>query len=176
MYNKVNETHVDTLRQIVGADNVLVDGEAMDDYSHDETVGLLARPEVVVRVTSTQQVSDVFKLAQEARIPVTPRGGGYGLSGGAVPVQGGILLSLEKMNRILEIDRENLMITVEPGVSIEFGTNLQGTARTREAVRTGIEHRAHVAETGRHIALETMGVDTCHLWRHICTNTHHATA
>ena len=71
---------------------------------------------MVVRVTSAQQVSEIFRLAQRERIPVTPRGAGYGLSGGAVPVQGGIVLSTEKMNRILEIDRKNLMVTVEPGV------------------------------------------------------------
>jgi glycolate oxidase len=71
---------------------------------------------VVVRVTSAQQVAEIFKLAQRERVPVTPRGAGYGLSGGAVPVQGGIVLSLAKMNHILEIDQENLMVTVEPGV------------------------------------------------------------
>nr|HID12480.1 FAD-binding protein [Anaerolineae bacterium] len=69
-----------------------------------------------VRVTSAEQVAEIFRLAQRERVPVTPRGAGYGLSGGAVPVHGGIVLSLEKMNRILEIDKENLMVTVEPGV------------------------------------------------------------
>jgi glycolate oxidase len=71
---------------------------------------------VVVRPTSAEQVAAIFELAQRARVPVTPRGAGYGLSGGAVPVHGGIVLSVEKMNRILEIDKDNLMITVEPGV------------------------------------------------------------
>ncbi|MBU2460549.1 FAD-binding oxidoreductase, partial [Patescibacteria group bacterium] len=61
-------------------------------------------------------MSEILKLAQQERVPVTPRGAGTGLSGGAVPVCGGIVLSLEKMNRILEIDQENLMVTVEPGV------------------------------------------------------------
>jgi glycolate oxidase len=115
-YNKVTQDTVETLRQIVGADNVLVEAEALEPFTHDETVGLSAAPEVVVHVTSTQQVSEIFEFAQEARIPVTPRGGGYGLSGGAVAVHGGIVLSLAKMNRILEIDQENLMVTVEPGV------------------------------------------------------------
>ncbi|MBN1657224.1 MAG: FAD-binding protein [Anaerolineae bacterium] len=107
---------VDALRRIAGDGDVLVDGEALERYSHDETVGLRADPEVVVRVTSAAQVAEVFKLAQRERIPVTPRGAGYGLSGGAVPVHGGIVLSTEKMNRILEIDARNLMVTVEPGV------------------------------------------------------------
>jgi glycolate oxidase len=116
MYNPVTSDIVAALRQIVGQEDVLVDGDAMDRYSHDETVGLHARPEVVVKVVSAAQVSEVLKLAQVAKIPVTPRGAGYGLSGGAVAVCGGIILSTEKMDRILEIDRVNLMATVEPGV------------------------------------------------------------
>lgn len=106
---------VEALLGIVGEGNVLVGEEALEPYTHDETVGLRASPEVVVKVTSAQQVSEVLKLAQRARIPVTPRGAGYGLSGGAVAVRGGVVLSMEKMNRILEIDRGNLMVTVEPG-------------------------------------------------------------
>ncbi|HIQ02614.1 MAG TPA: FAD-binding protein [Anaerolineales bacterium] len=116
MYRKVDAGVVEGLRRIVGKENVLLGPEAMEPYAHDETVGLRAEPEVVVRATSAAQVSAVLRLAQRERIPVTPRGAGYGLSGGAVPVYGGIVLSLEKMNRILEIDRENLMVTVEPGV------------------------------------------------------------
>jgi glycolate oxidase len=116
VYNKVDATVVKALRDIVGDKNVLVDVEALEPYTHDEVIGLRADPEVVVRVTSAEQVAEIFKLAQRTRIPVTPRGAGYGLSGGAVPVHGGIVLSLEKMKRILEIDQENLMVTVEPGV------------------------------------------------------------
>jgi glycolate oxidase len=116
MYNKVTTQIIEQLQRIVSADNVIVGGEAMEPYTHDETVGLYADPEVVVHVTSAQQVSEVFQLAQEACIPVTPRGGGYGLSGGAVAVQGGIVMSMLKMNHIVEIDKDNLMITVEPGV------------------------------------------------------------
>jgi glycolate oxidase len=116
MYNPVTPDIVEALRRIVDPGNLLVGEEALEPYTHDETVGLKANPEVVARVTSAQQVSEIFRLAQRERIPVTPRGAGYGLSGGAVPVQGGIVLSTEKMNRILEIDRKNLMVTVEPGV------------------------------------------------------------
>jgi glycolate oxidase len=115
-YHEVDEAIVGELRNIVGDARVLVDGDVMEAYSHDEVVGLRGRPEVVVRVATAEQVSAVFRLAQRERIPVTPRGAGYGLSGGAVPVLGGIVLSLEKMNRILEIDKANLMVTVEPGV------------------------------------------------------------
>lgn len=116
MYNKVDAAIVKAVQEIAGQRNVLVDAEALEPYTHDEVVGLSADPEVVVRVTSAEQVAEIIKLAQRERVPVTPRGAGYGLSGGAVPVHGGIVLSLEKMNRILEIDKENLMVTVEPGV------------------------------------------------------------
>jgi glycolate oxidase len=116
MYRKVDANIIEALRQIVGEGNVLADTEAIEPYTHDETVGLRADPEVVARVTSAEQVAEIFRLAQREQVPVTPRGAGYGLSGGAVPVCGGIVLSTEKMNRILEIDPKNLMVTVEPGV------------------------------------------------------------
>jgi glycolate oxidase len=119
VYRKVDASIVEVLGQIVGEGNVFFgseDAERMEPYTHDEVVGLQADPEVVVRVTSTEQVTAVLRLAQQERVPVTPRGAGYGLSGGAVAIQGGIVLSLERMNRILEIDRQNLMVTVEPGV------------------------------------------------------------
>jgi glycolate oxidase len=118
MYRKVDSQFVEALRDIVGEKNVLLTAEAIEPYAHDEVVGLRAEPEVVVRVTSAAQVSEILKLAQRERVPVTPRGAGYGLSGGAVPVVGGIVLSLEKMDRIVEIDKENLMVTVEPGVIV----------------------------------------------------------
>ncbi len=119
MYNRVDARVIAELERIVGAENVLAgpqQEEKLERYTHDEVVGLAAAPEVVVLATSAQQVSEVMRLAQATRIPVTPRGAGSGLSGGAVPVCGGIVLSLERMNRILEIDHGNLMVTVEPGV------------------------------------------------------------
>src|SRR5512137_893694 len=116
MYNPVNPDIMQALRHIVGDADVLCDAERMEPYTHDHVVGLRADPEVVVRVRSAGQVAEVLRLAQREKVPVTPRGAGYGLSGGAVPVQGGIVLSIEKMNRILEIDNKNLMVTVEPGV------------------------------------------------------------
>jgi glycolate oxidase len=116
MARKIDAEILRELKDIVGQENVLLDAERLEPYSHDETVGLRADPDVVVRATSAQQVSEIFKLANRERVPVTPRGAGYGLSGGAVAVQGGIILSLEKMTRVLEIDHANLMITVEPGL------------------------------------------------------------
>jgi glycolate oxidase len=118
MYNPVRRYHIDELRGLLGNNGVLTGSEDLEPYTHDEVVGLRAEPQVVVRVATTEQVSSILKLAQRERIPVTPRGAGYGLSGGAVPLVGGIVLSLEKMNHILEIDTANLMVTVEPGVIV----------------------------------------------------------
>ena len=84
-------------------------------YSHDETIGLSHRPEVVVKTTSLEEIGEVLRLANLENVPVTPRGKGTGLSGGAVPFYGGIVLSCEKMERIIDIDHENLMVITEPG-------------------------------------------------------------
>ncbi|MFQ5560645.1 MAG: FAD-binding oxidoreductase [Nitrospinota bacterium] len=84
-------------------------------YSYDAT-GKMYLPDVVVKARSTKDISAVLKIAHEESIPVIPRGSGSGFAGGSTPVQGGIALVLSEMNRILEIDRENLMATVEPGV------------------------------------------------------------
>jgi glycolate oxidase len=110
---------VEALRQIVGNPYVLYDDPvAMEDYAHDEVAGEehAQMPEAVVKPETAEEVSRILELANRERIPVTPRGAGSGLSCGAVPVHGGIVLSLERMNRILEIDLENMVVVVEPGV------------------------------------------------------------
>jgi glycolate oxidase len=106
------------LRGIMGSQYVLADQEKMETYSHDETdVAEYGHfPEVVVLPTTTEQVSQVVKLANRERIPITPRGAGSGLSGGAIPQFGGILISLEKMNHLVELDRANLVAVVEAGM------------------------------------------------------------
>ena len=119
MYNRITPQVVQLLQSIAGIDHVLLDSGDLEKYSHDETEDLSYFPEVVVLAQHTSQVADIMRLCTEHRIPVTPRAGGTGLSGGALPVHGGVLLSIEKMNHILEIDRENLMAVVEPGVITE---------------------------------------------------------
>jgi len=116
MYKKIDGDGLKELRGILGDGNLLTPEDDLDAYAHDEVAELWHLPEAVARVHSTEQVSEILKLAQKRRFPVTPRGAGQGLSGGAVPVFGGLVLSLEKMDRILEIDEENLMVTAEPGV------------------------------------------------------------
>jgi glycolate oxidase len=118
-YNKVTPKILEHLVDIAGKENIIFAGEEkMEPYSHDEThaADYAFYPEVVVRAGEKKEISAILKLANKEMIPVTPRGAGSGLSGGAVPVHGGILLSLERMNHILEIDRENLLAVVEPGV------------------------------------------------------------
>jgi len=86
-------------------------------HSYDATKQR-AMPDVVIKPGSAQEVSEILKLANEKRIPVYPRGAASGLTGGAVPVHGGIALDMTRMNRIIEIDEANLMATVEPGVIV----------------------------------------------------------
>jgi glycolate oxidase len=118
VYSPVTRTIVDELRGIVGARNILTDGEKLEAYSHDETnaeeYGHM--PEVVVLAETAAQVAATIQLANREHIPITPRGAGSGLSGGAIPRFGGILLSLEKMNKLLELDMENMVAVVETGM------------------------------------------------------------
>ena len=119
MYQPVTPETVTRLQEIVGQKNVIFgDEEKLETYSHDEVAekDYAHMPEVVVKPTTVEEVAAIMKLAYEVNVPVTPRGAGTGLSGGGVPVHGGILLSVENMNKILDVDLDNLMIVVEPGV------------------------------------------------------------
>lgn len=118
-YKAVTRVIADELAGIVGSENIIFNNnERLEPYSHDEIADrVYARsPEIVVKPGSTEEISAILKLANREMIPVTPRGAGSGLSGGAVPLFGGILLSVERMNSILEVDKQNLVAVVEPGV------------------------------------------------------------
>lgn len=116
-YNRVTPSVLSQLSDIVGKKNIFTDEEKMSTYSHDETPPQYAHmPEVVIAPKNAEEISAVVKLANKELIPVTPRGGGTGLSGGAIPVFGGIVISFERMNHILEIDYGNMLAIVEPGV------------------------------------------------------------
>ncbi|MDR2701522.1 MAG: FAD-binding protein [Spirochaetaceae bacterium] len=117
-YNKVTQTITEALRDICGKGSVFTDEEKTEAYSHDETDAAEygRSPEVVVLPDSTEQVAQIVKLANKERIPITPRGAGSGLSGGAIPWFGGIVISLEKMNKLLELDKENMVAVVEAGI------------------------------------------------------------
>lgn len=116
VYGKVTPEIIEQLQQIVGENYVISSSEAMEKYSHDHTEDLVFFPEVVVQPQTPEQISELLKLSNRYLIPVTPRGAGTGLSGGALPTEKGILLSVERLNRIIAIDEKNLQATVEPGV------------------------------------------------------------
>lgn len=117
MHNsKVSLDIVYALREIVGEQYVLVNDEELANYGHDETEQLLFLPAAVVRPRTAEEISRIMLLCNQERIPVTPRGAGTGLSGGALPHLGGVLLSTDRMNTILKIDEDNLQVTTEPGV------------------------------------------------------------
>ncbi|PWK78925.1 glycolate oxidase [Mucilaginibacter oryzae] len=118
-FNKISPQILDAIKAIAGDDAVLTGQESLEKYSHDETEDLVYYPEVVVKPQTPEQVSALLKLCNENTIPVTPRGAGTGLSGGALPVKGGLLIAMERFNRVLEIDEQNLQATVEPGVVTE---------------------------------------------------------
>jgi len=139
---------------MVGDKNVIYDDpDKMETYAHDEVADkrMYRMPEVVVKPATAGEISQIMKLANRERIPVTPRGAGSGLSGGAVPAFGGILLSVERMNRILEIDRQNMVAVVEPGVV----TNL-----INEAIK----------EDGLFYAGYPMSVETCFIGGNVAEN------
>ena len=117
-YCPVTPEIIEDLKRICGDAFVHYDGEKMlEKYSRDKVPGQSGHlPEVVVMPKTAREVAEVVKLANREMIPITPRAAGSGLSGGAVPIYGGILLTVERMNDILEIDDKNLMAVVEPGV------------------------------------------------------------
>ena len=122
-FNSINTDFLSKVIEIVGAENVFTDKEYLEKYSRDETEDLIFYPEAVARPSTSNQVSDLMRLCNTNRIPVTPRGAGTGLSGGALPVKGGLVISMERFNSIVNIDERNLQATVEPGVITEVFMN-----------------------------------------------------
>ena len=115
--------HITAFKKIVGDAYVFVDEESLNNYAHDETENLHFLPDIVIKPRTAQEISQIMIICNEHKIPVTPRGAGTGLSGGALPHLGGVLLSMERMNSILEIDERNLQVTTEPGVITEVLQN-----------------------------------------------------
>ena len=121
----MNKQDIEALRRIAGEGNVLTSTEELYTYSYDGTATWKHAPDVVVFPESAEQISKILAYANERRIPVTARGGGTNVSGGSIPIEGGIVLVTTRMNRILEINRENLHAVVEPGVILgEFNDEL----------------------------------------------------
>jgi glycolate oxidase len=115
-YKKLDEKDVKFLVELLGEDRVFTGEDINEDFSHDELGGISKMPEVLVEALSTEEVSKIMTYAYENSIPVVARGSGTGLVGASVAIYGGIMINLSKMNKILEIDEENLTLTLEPGV------------------------------------------------------------
>jgi glycolate oxidase len=153
-YAPVTPAVAEELRGIVGGKNVIyADTEKLETYSHDEVAEAhyAHMPEAVARPGSAKEVAAIMKLANRLHIPVTPRGAGSGLSGGAVPLRGGIVLLMDRMNRILEVDEQNMMVVVEPGVV----TN---------------EINEVIADKGLFFAGYPMSLETCYVGGNVAEN------
>ena len=121
MYRRLNEKIISKLQSIVGKENSVLEDVKLTDYSHDEfsLKEIHHKPEIVLKPSSTEEVSRIMRIATEENIPVVARGGATGLVGGCVPCFGGIVISTERMNNIIEIDEKNLMVIIEAGVSLK---------------------------------------------------------
>ncbi len=115
-YKPLAQEDIDCIAAICGKENLVAGATIHEDFSHDELGDLHRLPELLVSPENAQQISAILKYANEKRIAVTPRGQGTGLVGGAVALHGGIMISTARMNKIVELDQNNLTLTVEPGV------------------------------------------------------------
>ena len=118
-FTEVSTDITNQLVSIVGESFAVLDEERRYDYGHDETEDHSFLPDIVLKPGTTEEVSAIMRLCNAHHIPVTPRGGGTGLSGGALPVRKGVVISMERFNKILSIDELNLQAVVEPGVITE---------------------------------------------------------
>ena len=119
MPTPATDTLIDSFCDAVGAGNVLTEREDLIPYAFDGTAALKQLPRCVVLPATTEEVAQCVRLAVELSAPIVTRGAGTGLSGGSVPVEGGVVLCLTRLNRILEVDAANLTMRVEPGVSTQ---------------------------------------------------------
>jgi len=117
-YKKMDEKDLEVISTFLDRDRILWKDEIKEEYSHDELAFERSYPDMVARVTSAEEVSKLLAYANEKHIPVTPRGAGTGLVGAAVAIEKGLMIDTTLMNHILELDEENLTLTVEPGVLI----------------------------------------------------------
>ncbi|MGB4714664.1 MAG: FAD-binding oxidoreductase [Defluviitoga tunisiensis] len=154
-YNKVTPKTVEKIKKILKNENLVIyqDEENLKSYSNDESGGeyYAHMPDLVVKPETKEQISEIVKLCNEEHIPITPRGAGSGLAGANIPIYGGIVISLERMNNIIEIDTKNLVAVVEPGVV------------TNDLCRI-------VSEKGLYYAGYPMSVETSFIGGNVATN------
>ena len=162
-YAPVTPAVVGELRAIVGDKGVLVDAERIEAYGHDETsaeeYGHL--PDVVVLPTTTAQIAAIVRLANRERVPITPRGAGSGLSGGAIPQEDAIVIGVSKLSRILEVDYPNRAAVVQAGVQrrVDVGaaTDDDAVQRARRLRAAGVQAQRVGAGQAQRPAREAPG-------------------
>ena len=115
-YSKINSDNIKFFLELIGSNYVFLDEVTLEEFSHDETEDLRFPPNIVLKPQNTEQISSILGYCNKEKIPVTPCGARTGLSGGSLPIMGGIALSTEKLNQIISIDERNMQATVEPGV------------------------------------------------------------
>ena len=123
MQGSISQDIIKKFKSIVGDAFVIIDEALLQPYGHDETEELFYLPQVALRPSTPEEISEILVICNESNIPVTPRGAGTGLSGGALPQLGGVLLATDRLNNIIEIDERNLQVTTEPGVITEVLQN-----------------------------------------------------
>lgn len=123
MYNRITSNILDQFKQVIDQNRLITATEDLETFAHDETEDLRFYPEVVALPETPEEVAALIKICNAHQIPVTPRGAGTGLSGGALATNGGLMIAMQRMNKIIEIDERNLQATVEPGVVTETFIN-----------------------------------------------------
>jgi len=113
---KIPNEFLDKLSAVIDSNNIILDTKSIEPYSHDETPDLQAYPDIVVKPENKEQVEKIVRLCYEYNIPITPRGAGTGVAGGSVPVVGGLVLSMERIDKIIDIDKGNMVAIVQPGL------------------------------------------------------------
>ncbi|MBF4693371.1 FAD-binding oxidoreductase [Fusibacter ferrireducens] len=115
-YKKIDQEDIEFFQSVIPKSRLFIGEEIHEDYSKDELAGVHRYPDVVVEALCAEEISKLLKYCNEHDIPVIPRGQGTGLVGASVAIHGGLMISTIKMNRFIELDKENLTLTVEPGV------------------------------------------------------------
>jgi glycolate oxidase len=150
-YRPLSRSAVGRLAELCSPERVVTDPALLTDYGHDESAEPARLPEALVKVLSAEETAAVVTLAKTERVPLTPRGLGTGLAGGSIPAHGGILVSTELMDRVLEVDAGNLMVRTQPGVR---------TARLQQAC----------AEPGLYYPVDPASLDDCSIGGNVATN------
>lgn len=150
-FKSLSGSAVRRLAEICTPERVVTDPAQLTDYGHDESTEPACLPEALVKVRTTEETAAVVRLARAERVPLTPRGLGTGLAGGSIPAKGGILVSTELMDQVLEVDAGNLMVRTQPGVR---------TARLQQAC----------AEPGLYYPVDPASLDDCSIGGNVATN------